>query len=503
MKNRFINTIAINRFLLCLFISVSFFVKFYQLGYRSFFQDELYSVSAASEPDYRLFLENWVLYDSNPPLYYFFLRLWLKIAPATEFWVRLPSVLFVLAASFIFIKGIKKRFQELEWFYLLIFIGTSYGFLFFAQEARSYALLLLFTGLQLLYFIDLLLPKPIDQGKFTFNLAVFSIFSVLSSYTHYTGIVFSGILFFILIVLYIRQQALLKKIFAAIFLSLCSGLFWISNFLFFFNLDKSFIIHQKASIIKNIVPMLFFGNSVIGKCFSILAFLAFIILVFLFSKKWSLASNIQRAIIGLGLLSCLIILVSPFLSYFFSYRHYVVFIPVILLSFSILLSQFLPVSESGKSIIMIFGIVILFAQGATHYKSKREEWRQAVEFAVKINQNQKAKVIVLGEPWNKSQKEYLLANEGNLNLSVRRKKYYQHYFDQYDTNHKLDLIVLRPNKKLVENYINTEMKFVNQIFILSYTAGFSKDIDMPALDFTVFKKEFYGQTVYVVCKKTK
>lgn len=191
------STTLCSNFLLLIFIALVVFVKFYNIEYRSFSLDELYGVLAALEPNYNTFLENWILYDSNPPLYYFFLRFWLKIVPATEFWVRLPSVIFVLIACIVFVKGIKNRFKNTEWFYLLLLLGTSFGFLFFAQEARAYGLLFLFVCLQLLCFIDL--TTTIQSKGFLKKITLFTLYSVLSAYTHYTGIVFSGIQFFLLI----------------------------------------------------------------------------------------------------------------------------------------------------------------------------------------------------------------------------------------------------------------------------------------------------------------
>ena len=199
----------VNKYLLFVFVLLSIFVKFYQISYRSFSLDELYGVVAALEPNFNKFLENWVLYDSNPPLYYFFLRFWLNIVPATEFWVRLPSVFFVLFASVIFVKGIKKRFNDNTWLYLLLLLGSSYGFLFFAQEARAYGLLFLLVCLQLLQFVDLINIK--QPNLFLKKLYLFALYSILSSYTHYTGIVFSGLLYLFLIVIYLKES-IIKQI---------------------------------------------------------------------------------------------------------------------------------------------------------------------------------------------------------------------------------------------------------------------------------------------------
>ncbi|WP_205728588.1 glycosyltransferase family 39 protein [Flavobacterium sp. J27] len=478
---------------------VSIFVKVYQIGYRSFFQDELYSVSAALEPNFDLFLNNWVLYDSNAPLYYFFLRLWLKIIPATEFWIRLPSVIFVLLASFILINGIKKRFNNDTWFYLLLFILTSYGFLFFAQEARAYGLLLLLISLQLLTFIDLLQCKK-EENKSRFIL-LFTFFSLLASYTHYTGILFSCILYSILIFEFRSDLFFLKKILVSILLLLALGLLWMNNFLFFFHLDKSMIIHQKWAILKSIIPMLFFGYSIIGKYFSILMILIYFYSSFVLLKNFVLLKKVNKIIVKLGVFSFGVLFLSPFIPYLFSYRHYIFLIPIILLAFSILICSFFKISEYQKSILLLFGILIVVNQGFVHYKSDRENWRQTVDYVAENLKDKNTKVIIIGEPWESSPKEYLLKNRGDLNLSIRRKTYYLYYFNQLADNKKIDIVVLRPSNKIIEEYINKELLTNDKVFVLLYTGGFSKDINNLKINGIVDKKEFYGHVVFTCTKK--
>lgn len=489
----------LNKFLLIFFVMFSIFVKVYQIGYRSFFQDELYSVSAALESNFDLFLNNWVLYDSNAPLYYFFLRFWLKIVPATEFWVRLPSVIFVLLASFIFIRGIKKRFNNNTWFYLLLFVLTSYGFLFFAQEARAYGLLLFLICLQLLTFIDLLqLKKKEDNSRF---FLLFTFFSLLVSYTHYTGILFSCILYFILIFEFREDLFSLKKILLSIIFLLLFSLLWINNFLFFFHLDKSFIIHQKWAILKSIIPMLFFGYTTIGKWFSILMVLLCFYSSFLFLKRNFFTSIINKIIVWFGVFSFGILFLTAFIPYFFSYRHYIFLIPIILLGFSVLINSVIKISEYQKSILLIVGILILVSQSFTHYKSNRENWRQAVNYVVKNLNDVNTKVVIIGEPWERTPREYLLNNQGDLNLSIRRKTYYQYYFNRLTGNKNIDVVVLRSSNKIIEEYINKEFLTNDKVFILSYTGGFSKDINNLRINGIVDKKEFYGQTVFTCTKQ--
>lgn len=495
MKGEHRYKIQANKFLILIFVLLSIFVKFYQIGYRSFSLDELYGVVAGLEPNFNIFLENWVLYDSNPPLYYFFLRFWLSIVPATEFWVRLPSVIFVLLASFFFVNGIKKRFENTEWFYLLVFMGSSFSFLFFAQEARAYGLLFLFTCLQLLSFIDLLsIQQPKDFFK---KLFLFVAYSILSSYTHYTGIVFSVILFFILIFIYHKKNVILKQILLSILVCFIAGLPWLKYFLFILKLDKSFIINQDVSIIKAIISMLFFGNTLIGKYFSVLFLIYIFFLSIYLVKNLKEIKQKHRIVLLIGFFSLTIVLISPIIKFFFQYRHYMVLMPIILLSISILFS-FYDLKKNINNLFLSIGVIIVFSQGFTHYKSKREEWKQSVKYIVDSNKNKNTKVIVLGEPWEKTHKDYLRINPGYLNLSIRRKSFYSYYFDRFDKQHKLEIVVLRPNKNEIESFINEELKIKNQIFILSHAGEFKNKIKKLQLkgDVMTLEKDFYIHEVY-------
>lgn len=249
--------------------------------------------------------------------------------------------------------------------------------------------------------------------------------------------------------------------------------------------------------------MLFFGYSTVGKLFSMLALILFCVCIILFLKKQSLFSKNKKYILHIGIISFVIILLSPFIPYFFSYRHYLVFIPVLLLSIAFLSSTFVKISNWQKTLLLLTGIVIIFFQGATHYKSKRDEWRQAVDYVVKESDSKNIKVIVIGEPWEKTPKEYLLNNQGDLNLSIRRKSYYKYYFDRISKNHTVDLIVLRANEHLIEKYIDDYLKTGKQIFIVSYTGGFSKDIKGLKTQHPFIKKEFYNQVVYQYYVKEK
>jgi len=499
MKPVFKNNNPTTQYLLIVFVILSVFIKFFQISYRSFSLDELYSVSAALEPNIKVAFNNWIAYDSNPPLYYLFLRFWLKMLPATEFWVRLPSVIFVLLASCLFVIGIKRRFINQTWRYLLLLLGANFGFLFFAQEARAYALLFLFTCLQLLFFIDLLALKKFQ--RFWTKLIPYIVVSVLSCYTHYTGIIFTGILFIALIIVYYNEIKKLKQITIAIITCILLGSFWFKYTLFLFQIDTSFIIKQSIKIYFEIVSMLLFGYTIVGKYTSIFFLIGIIFFTFHFLINFRNIKLVSKVLSSIAILSLVLIAFSPIIPFFYQYRHYLILIPIILLFFSMVMSNY-HFGNAVFNLMIGLSILIVLSQGATFYKSNREEWRQAVSYIVTSNQSKKSKVIILAEPWEKSHQSYLKLNPGYLNISIRRLTFYKYYFDRLDKNHQFELIVLRPENKVIENYINNSISKGEQFYILSHAGEFDDKVKKINLNTDISCKEtrFYLHEVYQYSK---
>ena len=500
MQKFSINFKFLSQAFLVIFVILILFLKFYKVDARSLSLDELYSTVAALQPDNHVFFENWVSYDTNPPLYYIILRIWLKLVPATEVWIRSLSAIMVSIAIYFFITGIRKRFHKQEWFYLLLLMGCSYGFLFFAQEARAYGFLLFFTCMQILYFIDLL--KIGNPSKYLKPLFYFTLFSILSSYTHYSGIVFSLILFFTLLLVEIKSRSKLWQIFAAILTCLIAGLFWLNNTIFLLNINKSFVTGQNLKIYKDIVLMLFYGNSVLGKSVTALALLSLPIIGYIGFKNYSGFRRAEKVILKMGLFSIGIIASSPTIPYFFSYRHYIVLFPLILLSLSIVIARKIRLSHKLKFFATLVCIILVVCQAQIHYKSKREEWRQAVNYIASTNKGNKSTVIIIGEPWTHSHKYYLQKSPGYLNLSIRRKAFYQYYFKRFDPDKNLELIVLRPEQDSLEKFITQKLLKQNDIFILCHAGDFSDGIEKLkyTINLKISKKDFYIHKVYHIVK---
>jgi len=94
--------------------------------------------------------------DFHPPLFYILLKYWMRLFGTSEIIVRLPSVIFsLLAIIVIYIIG-KKLYDKKTAFVSSILLATSPLYIYYSQEARMYMLASLLTALSVLFFVLLL-----------------------------------------------------------------------------------------------------------------------------------------------------------------------------------------------------------------------------------------------------------------------------------------------------------------------------------------------------------
>ena len=148
---------------------VAFFLRFYHLGYRDFWYDEVSAVAYAKYP-----WANW-----NAPLYWTLLHYWVKFFGISEFSLRLPSVIFSSAAvGLTYLLG-KELFGRKTGIFASIFIGLSPFHLWYAQEARDYSMVLFWGTLSSYLFYKAL------HGNSKRLWALFTLSSVAGIYTNY------------------------------------------------------------------------------------------------------------------------------------------------------------------------------------------------------------------------------------------------------------------------------------------------------------------------------
>ncbi len=147
------------------------------LGY-SYWSDELFSVAIATRPwqdGITLLAE-----DVHPPLYQAALRVWVLVFGSGESATRAMSA---CAAALVPVAalGLRHSISGRAFVYSLAFVTVSPLLLFYAQETRSYALLLLFSTMATAGFV---------AGRLGVTIAG----CILAGLTHYYGVLLAGLI---------------------------------------------------------------------------------------------------------------------------------------------------------------------------------------------------------------------------------------------------------------------------------------------------------------------
>jgi len=160
---------------------VGFFLRVFQLPDQSLWYDEGVSwyLTGMSLPD----LTVWTANDIQPPLYYYLLWFWVRLAGTSEYALRFPSVCFgMLILPLFWLVGRRWLGRPAGWLALLLAV-VSPLYVYYAQETRMYTLLT-FLGLLGGY---LLLRLVETGGRRPSGLiaTAYVLSAVAALYTHY------------------------------------------------------------------------------------------------------------------------------------------------------------------------------------------------------------------------------------------------------------------------------------------------------------------------------
>jgi mannosyltransferase len=154
-------------------------LRLYDLGSRSLWVDELFSVGLAAQ-DPRTILA--VLYgeEANMTLYYLVMFAWIRLVggDASEAWMRLPSVLFGLASLWALYKLGAELDGPLTGLIAALLAGTNAYHVGMSQEARAYTLWALLATLSWLSFV-----RSLDGGRRDWQL--YTLATALAFWAHF------------------------------------------------------------------------------------------------------------------------------------------------------------------------------------------------------------------------------------------------------------------------------------------------------------------------------
>jgi uncharacterized membrane protein len=191
---------------LCIVVVLGAGLRAYVLDFQSLWTDEISSLMITDPTlPFRQFWDR-VLADTHPPIYYLVLRWSSSAFGQSEIVARAPSVLFgilTVCAAAILPGASLPRSSRLA---LPLLLAVSPGAVWYAREARSYALLLLLSTLITLACIRFLLCMPHEEDRAARRSLTMTMAALLASFTHYFGFLLAMAAFFTCFLLVDRRH---------------------------------------------------------------------------------------------------------------------------------------------------------------------------------------------------------------------------------------------------------------------------------------------------------
>jgi len=155
-------------------------LRIYDLGGESLWLDETISIVNARQSLSDILTGAPKRRELNPPLYVLMLHGWVRLVGDSPIAVRVPSAIFGIAAvAVLFLVGLELRGAALG--LAVAFLSTiSYFLIRYAQEARTYSLLVLLSAISYYFFI-----RMIRRGETGGATVGYAVSTALLLYTHY------------------------------------------------------------------------------------------------------------------------------------------------------------------------------------------------------------------------------------------------------------------------------------------------------------------------------
>lgn len=160
-------------------------LRFATLGVQAYHHDEIVTASRVLREDFWHAMDAVGFSESAPPLYYALAWLWTQLTGTGEFGLRsVTAVAGVATVPVAYLLGAELRGRRTG-IAAAALVAVNPMLIWYSQEARGYALLVLFTSIALLYFLRALDAR---DGGGRRDLTLWGVFSGLALATHYFAI---------------------------------------------------------------------------------------------------------------------------------------------------------------------------------------------------------------------------------------------------------------------------------------------------------------------------
>jgi len=349
------------------------------IGRESLWLDEIFSANATLKTaSLNEMFSKYIVNDVHPPLYYIILYYWGKIFSASDVGIRLLSYAFTILGLILSYLLLLKYFTRRVAIIFLSLSAFTPGVLYFAQEARMYALLYALACLASVLFL-IFIKRIKDNQKIEKKLIIYYfLVGVLACYTHFFGYI---IIFSISSVLVI-YSFLLKRNNSTIYLIAVSsfigiiGIIWLFIQYYYGRIGNN--LHSNIMVRNNIKSIILnFSTLFAANKFGVALLL---ILLTPFLIKFSHFLRLLKVYIIILLPVLLLFLTAYIVSlktFTISERYLIVTIPLILLFIAFIFNELF---FNRKQYILLYLIGLLIISTYKNYTYKKQNWRDASKY---------------------------------------------------------------------------------------------------------------------------
>jgi len=375
-----------------LFVALA--ARLYGLGHESLWTDELSTIYRSGHESVADVIRRGTISDWHPPGYYLFMHFWMMVFGDSEVSVRMPSAIAgTISIYFIYVVG-RKLYDEKTGIMSSLAAAFSAYHLYYSQEARMYAFLLLFTLICASFMLNI--TGRLRKGREPKNrdIILYSVFAVLAIYTHYFGLLAVGLSF--IYMLSVSKYRIRKLVYAGTAIFLCY-LPWLPHFQHDASRTEIWIPHVTLWAGYNVL-ISFFQSPVI-----------LLISVMLFAYLWkSRSDTIVSAWLLLPLLVACIV----------SFRLAVVAPHVLIISFPAAMFMIGKGARSRYGFILIILIAVHTLFIYNYYGTQKEQYRDAAHI-VSGNWNGEPVVLQISnafyfEYYSNATVSYLVKEPGDI-----------------------------------------------------------------------------------------
>lgn len=212
--------------LLVIIVLAATILRFWGLDYSSLWTDELDSWVLSNQQSLSQVIDG-IKKDAHPPLYFAVLYYLIRFLGDTEWLLRLPSVVFGIAAvGAIYVLG-RQLYSRREGLIAAAIMAVSWAPIYYSQEARSYSLLLL-VGIILFHFwLRLMRAYEADEAVPATTFIGYVLAATGMSYLHYFGFQMIVLQMLGCVVLFLFRPRILVRVAAVYGLILLAYAWWL------------------------------------------------------------------------------------------------------------------------------------------------------------------------------------------------------------------------------------------------------------------------------------